>query len=279
MLFGNDDLFLERLQQCAGSPWTLFEGQRQLDRLVLRPLPLSIESPWADPERFLDFLTHISHRRLIQCFLGLQATHVWTFEALLKQTRPPSPQALLEALERCCFWQIAQREQSTNTWQGHPRLRTVSNFGWTFEWLVQTVLEREFGAAVRRHVILGEMATLGEIDLLALFADGQSLLVECKSSTKSLTDRQLDRFVAKGRGCAFTHALLLLDTDDPHRMQQRMGQLGQTVARAFGDATLGPIRTSAVSSVVCLRDHLFIADTTGGIATTLRAVLGEGAGK
>lgn len=272
--FWNKDPFVERLQQCAGSPWTLFEAQRQLDQLVLQPLPLSKDSLWANPVLFLDFLTDISHRRLVQCFLGAQAPHQWTFEALLKQTRPPSPQALTSALEQCCFWQITLFEKATSTWRGHPRLMTLNNAGWTFEWVVQMILEREYHALVRRHVVLGEIADLGEIDVLALL-DDKSLLVECKSSSKGLTDRQLDRFIAKCQGFTADRALLLIDTDDPHQMQQRMGQLGMAMERAFGDASVGSVKRYAGSSVVCLRKNLYVADTGGGITTTLQAILAE----
>ncbi len=169
--FWNHDPFLDRLQQHPGSPWTLFEAQQQLDALVLQPRPLSLDSPWADPTQFLDFLTDIAHRRLLHCFLSPQRGQQWTFEALLKQTRPSSPQALSDALEQCCFWHIALENPSTSTWQGHPRLVSLNNLGWTFEWLVQMLLEREYGALVRRHVILGEIRELGEIDLLAFLDD------------------------------------------------------------------------------------------------------------
>jgi len=36
-----NDRFTERLQSYAGGTWTRFEGQRQLDNLVLQPLPLA----------------------------------------------------------------------------------------------------------------------------------------------------------------------------------------------------------------------------------------------
>lgn len=267
-----NDTFIEHLQHVAGGPWTIFDAQRELDKLVVQPLPLSMDSPWADSALFLDFLTSISHRRLIQCFLGSQAIREWTFEALQKQTRPQSPQALLEALEQCCFWQIALEEKAMNMWRGHPRMETFNNSGWTFEWIVQMLLEREYHAQVRRHVILGEIAALGEIDVLA-FLDGRSLLVECKSSSKGLTDRQLDRFVAKGRGFPSDRTLLLIDTDDAHQMQQRAGQLGQSMQRAFNDASVGAVQTYGGSSIVWLRENLYVADTAGGITTTLQAVL------
>jgi hypothetical protein len=269
----DNDPFVERLQHCAGRPWTLFEAQHQLDALVLQPLPLSADASRADTTMFVDFLASTFHRRLLHCFVGRNVNRVWSLEDLLKQTRPPSPQALFDALEQCHFWQIVLSERAANVWQTHPRLATLNNLGWTFEWVIQTLLERNYDAMVRRHVVLGEIATVGEIDVLALFSDGRSLLIECKSSSKGLTDRQLDRFVAKGREFPADHALLLIDTDDPRQMQQRMGQLGQAMQRAYGDASVGTIQSHAGSSVVCLREHLYVADTAGGITTTLQAVL------
>jgi len=273
MSFFSTNPFVERLQQCAGSPWTLHEAQSQLDALVLQPLPLSPDSPWAETAPFLEFLTDISHRRLVACFLGGHTTKYWTFEALLLQTRPSSPHALREALEQCVFWQIAIVQEDATTWHGHSRLAVLNNIGWTFEWILQALLEREYAALVRRHVRLNEIAALGEIDILAFLNTGQSLLIECKSSSKGLTNSQLDRFIAKGRGFSADRSLLLIDTDDPHQMQQRMGQVGQAMQRAFGDASVGAMHRSAGSSIVCMHDTLYLADTGGGIITTLQAVL------
>lgn len=269
----NNDPFVERLQQCAGSPWTLFEAQHQLDALVLQPLPLSTDASRAGTTMFVDFLASTFHRRLLHCFVGRNVNRVWSPEDLLTQTRPPSPQALFDALEQCHFWQIALSERATNTWQAHPRLAMLNNLGWTFGWVVQTLLEGNYDAMVRRHVVLGEIAAVGEIDVLALLGDGRSLLIECKSSSKGLTDRQMDRFVAKGRGFPADCALLLIDTDDPRQMQQRMGQFGQAMHRMYGDASVGTIQSYAGSNIVHLRERLYVADTAGGITTTLQAVL------
>jgi hypothetical protein len=167
----NNDPFVERLQQCAGSPWTVFEAQQQLDALVLCPLPLSPDDSSADSPSFVDFLANTFHRRLLHCFVGGNVVRAWTLEDLMRQVRPPSPQALRDALERCEFWQIALAEMGANIWRGHPRLATLNNLGWTFEWILQVLLERNYGALVRRHVVLGEIAALGEIDVLALLVD------------------------------------------------------------------------------------------------------------
>lgn len=269
------DLFSERLQRCVGAPWTLWNAQYHLDALVLQPLPDPSDPSDQDAASFADFLARTFHRRLVRCFLGEQHGRLWTREALMKQTRPPSLQALTDALGRCVSWQIA-RERETPTgpnWQGHLRLSSLANFGWTFEWVVQTILERDYQALVRRHVILGERVDLGEIDVLALLGDGRSLLVECKSSSKGVTNQQLDRFVAKGQGFPADRALLLIDTDDPQQMRQRLGQLGQAMERAFGDATIEAPWNHEGSLIVHLRDHLFVADTGGGIAATLQGVL------
>ena len=268
----SNDQFIERLQHIPGGPWTVFEAQQQLDQLVLQPLPLDSSS--VDTGLFLDFLSDIAHRRLVQCFLGAQVAHQWSTEDLLKQTRPRSPQALGEALEQCQFWQIAV-ESPDNLWQGHPRLATLNNIGWSFEWLIQSLLEKHYGAYVRRHVKLGELAHLGEIDIVALMPDGYALLCECKSSTKSLTDRQLDRFFTKAHSIPAAQSLLIIDTDDPHQMVQRIGQLGQAMLRAFGSASVGAIQQYAGSSIIQLHEHLFVADTGGGILTSLQAVLSE----
>ena len=268
----NNDPFLERLQQCDGGPWTLFEAQQHLDALVLQPQ--TFDASQVDTTLFVDFLANSFHRRLLHCFVGIKSSLSWSLETLLKQIRPPSPQSLMEALECCRLWQIAIENPTTQLWQGHRRLAPFNNLGWTFEWVIQAVLEREYSALVRRHVILGEIMALGEIDILALLPGGRfPLLIECKSSSKGLTDRQLDRFVSKAQGFPGACALLLIDTDDPHHMQQRMGQCGQVMQRAYGDASMGAIQRYGGSSVVQLRDRLFVADTGGGLMTTLQAIL------
>jgi len=99
MPFFSSDPFIERLQQCAGGPWTLFEAQQQLDALVLQPLPQSPVDRVTDTTLFLDFLANAFHRRLLHCFVGNNVPHLWTLEALMKQARPPSPLSLLNALE------------------------------------------------------------------------------------------------------------------------------------------------------------------------------------
>jgi hypothetical protein len=120
---------------------------------------------------------------------------------------------------------------------------------------------------------LHKIAAVGEIDVLALLSDERSLLIECKSSSKGLTDKQIDRFIARFQAFHADCTLLLIDTDDPLQMQQRMGQFGQAMQRAYGEASIGTIKRYAGSSVVCLREHLYVADTGGGITTTLQAVL------
>jgi len=264
------DPFLERLQSCAGGPWTLLEGQQHLDALVLQPP--SFDASQEDASLFIDFVANSFHRRLLHCFVGMQGSRPWSLEALLKQTRPPSPQALTDALSRCLLWQFAL-EPTPMTWQGHPRLASLNNLGWTFEWVIQALLERDYGALVRRHVRLGETLALGEIDLLALLPDGQALLVECKSSSKGLTNLQLDRFLAKAQGFPLACALLLIDTDDPQQMQQRLGQLGMAAQRAYGDGALGAIQRIGGGSVVHVRSRLFVADTGGGIISVFQAIL------
>lgn len=264
------DFFLERLQQCPQGPWTLFDGQLQLDQLVLQPLPIPHGE---DAVSFLDFLCQNANRRLLSCFLGPQCQRWWSFEDLLHHTRPLSAQSLQKALQQCQGWFIALQSENEQQWRGHPRVAVINNLGWTFEWLVQVLLERHFDALVRRHVILGEMVDFGEFDILAFLGNGQSVVLECKSSTKRITNIQLERFVAKSQRFPADRALFLIDSDDTHQMQQRMGQLALIMGHAFGEASIGELSTASGSTVIRLRDHLFVADTAGGILTTLKAIL------
>jgi hypothetical protein len=131
------------------------------------------------------------------------------------------------------------------------------------------VLERAYGALVRRHVMLGEW---GEIDVLAVL-DGRWLLIECKSSSKRVTNQQIDHFLAMWRAFAAEWSVLLIDTDDSHQMEQRLGQLGQAIGRVDGRASVGAIERVGGTSIVRVRDTVMVADTGHTISETLRAIV------
>lgn len=259
------DPFMHHLQQHISGSWPIFGTSEHLDALVVRPVVSSAD----EDALYIQFLDASFHRRLLHCFVGGSGRPVWRMEDLLMKTRPPSLLALQDALRRCLQWQLVVEDEVSQTWQGHPRLVRVGNLGWTFEWATQKVLEREYGALVRRHVMLGG---LGEIDVLAVL-DGRWLLMECKSSSKHVTNGQVDRFLAKWRAFQADWSVLLIDTDDSHQMGQRLGQLGQAMGRVVGNASVGAIERVGGTSIVRLRDTLMVSDTGHAISETLRAIV------
>lgn len=259
------DPFMHQIQQHISGSWPIFGVTEHLDARVVRPVVSSTE----EDALYIQFVDESFHRRLLHCFVGGSGRPVWGLEDLLRKTRPPSLLALQDALRQCLQWQLVVKDEVSQTWQGHPRLERVGNLGWTFEWAVQKVLEREYGALVRRHVMLGG---LGEIDVLAVL-DGRWLLMECKSSSKGVTNGQVDRFLAKWRAFQADWSVLLIDTDDSYQMKQRLGQLRQAMGRVVGKASVGAIEQVGGTSLVRVRDSLMVANTGHAISETLRAIV------
>lgn len=85
--------------------------------------------------------------------------------------------------------------------------------------------QREYHALARRHVQLSRVTSFGDIDVLAFLGDERNLTIECKASSKRTTNGHLDRFVRRAKIFSTDISLLLIDSDDPHQMLQRLGQL------------------------------------------------------
>ncbi|GLV53247.1 hypothetical protein KDH_01020 [Dictyobacter sp. S3.2.2.5] len=240
-------------------------GQELLDALVVRPADVSPD----EEACYVQFLDVSFHRRLLRCVVGGGGRSVWSREDLVTEAAPPSLQALDEALRQCVQWELVVEDEPSQRWYRHPRLVRIGNFGWTFEWLVQQVLEREYGALVRRHVLVWG---LGEIDVLSV-ANGQWLLVECKSSSKGLTNLQLRRFFEQCQAIHADRSVLLIDTDDSHQMRQRRGQLGQALASVGRKGAVGAIERIGGTSIVHVQDTWMVADTGNAVSETIRAIM------
>jgi hypothetical protein len=303
--------FLTRLSQCANGPWYLGASQSEPDEQVLQLAWEDPQRPWCDTSSFLDFLEANYRRRLLRCFVGRtphEKYRSWTIEQLMQETRPPSRNALEEAIVFCQMqhfalshptrkdmehlltwlqdegelldaspeeierW-LAKYPEESNTWSTHPRIEGVFNIGPTLEWAVQALLQREYHALARRHVQLSRVAPFGDIDVLAFLGDGRILTVECKSSSKRITDGHLERFVRRAKIFPADISLLLIDSDDPHQMLQRLGQLRRSMLMEYGEYRLTDTFLLEECCVVHLRDNLYAANTGGGLLATLKAVL------
>jgi hypothetical protein len=308
------DPFAERLSQCVGGPWYLNTALNEPDDQVIQLTHIAPGQPWSDPSSFLDFLNCNHHRRLLRCLMGRtpwEKKGAWPLETLTRETRPPSQEALEEALTFCheqefafhnhtreeekrmLTWyrtlpeaaahplseeeeikRLALFPEKIDTWYGDDRLIDIPNFGPTLEWIIQATFQQEYQALARRHVSLGKLQQLGDIDVLAFLADGRTIIVEAKSSSKRITDGHVERFVKRAR--AFTPAdvaLLLIDSDDFNQMQQRRSQLCMVMLMEYGEYHINRFLTLGGSHIYHLRDNLYVSDTGGGIFNTLKFVL------
>ncbi len=305
------DSFVDSLNQCDGGPWYLNEAKSEPDEQVIQLSLLDPNHQWCTSSTFLDFLDVIYHRRLLRCLLGRtpsERLREWTPDELLRETRSPSTQALEEALAFCDLQQFAfpnvTREKvekiiaymSTRDDGDHPRLteeakarmldkysekveywygdlNTIANFGNSFEWIVQAMVEREYHALARRHVSLGHLGQLGDIDVLAFLEDGRVLMVEAKSSSRGITARHIERFLKRAQLFPADVALLLIDSDEYHQMQQRESQLRTSLFREYHESLPLHLLTVDGCHLYHLRKNLYVADTGGGISTALKGVL------
>jgi hypothetical protein len=118
----------------------------------------------------------------------------------------------------------------------------------------------------RRHVQLSRVAPFGDIDALAFLGDERILTVECKSSSKRITDGHLERFVRRAKIFPTDISLLLIDSDDLHQMLQRLGRLRRSMLIEYGEYRLTDTFFLEECYVVHLRDNLYAANTGGGFS-------------
>jgi hypothetical protein len=110
---------------------------------------------------------------------------------------------------------------------------------------------------------LSRVAPFGDIDVLAFLGDGRIFTVECKFSSKRITDGHLERFVRRAKIFPADISLLLIDSDDSYQMQQRLGQLRRSMLMEYGEYRLTDTFLLGECCVVHLRDNLYAANTGG----------------
>jgi hypothetical protein len=109
--------------------------------------------------------------------------------------------------------------------------------------------------------------------LFHILGDERILTVECKSSSKRITDGHLERFVRRAKIFPTDISLLLIDSDDLHQMLQLLGQLRRSMLIEYGEYRLTDTFFLEECYVVHLRDNLYAANTGGGLLATLKVVL------
>lgn len=280
--------FEHRLHTCPGS-WTLTRNfTRDDDPSIVRLQWIAPEYHGGDIVGFLAFLDQREHRDLIRTFLRIPSSGLST-DLDLRQKGAPSGlwscETLLKALQQCLTLQQLQEalmflevqelisRYQEHWWQRGLYLQKVHDFGPTLEWLVQEHLIRFHGAFARRRVRFQQWETLGlnDLDVLAFLPDGRTLFVECKSG--KIPSKRLAASCFFRRATAFPAdiALLLLDIESTEPLDTFRHYLNLDLQR---NAThLENQYTYHRSCIYRIENRIFVANTAGGIAATLKGVL------
>jgi hypothetical protein len=159
-------------------------------------------------------------------------------------------------------------------WYSNSRLDFIRNSGPTLEWTIQTILEREFHALARRNVKVSPFFFLGDIDVLAFLPDQRSVLVECKSSTKNITDGHVQRFLQKVRRFQPDVAVFLVDTADHQQFEQRLPQMLRVLFREYREVTPSERpRNLGITSLFRLQPTVFFAISGIRLSATFHFLL------
>jgi hypothetical protein len=265
--------FEHHLSNCPGS-WTMERAFMHAgDPRIIAPRWILPNSPWGDPSGYLTFLDTSAHRKLLRCFVQQTKQKNWHVEQLHASIGSTlSTDALHEALLFC--EQQAFVEKQKQDWQAGPMLLGITNFGATFEWMVQETLQAFHHAVALRCVVLKELQQkqLGDLDVLAFTEEGLSVMVECKSSTASLSRQPMQRFVQRVAAFPTDVALLLIDTQDKQAITSRLDFLVDQYAHSKNLST--PVCCEEEGAFLYhLPPNIFLASTRGGVQAPLRTAL------
>ena len=97
------------------------------------------------------------------------------------------------------------------------------------------------------------------------------MMVECKSSSSTITKQNLRLFLQRATEFHPDIALLLIDTPSEDALRVRLKQMNQELGRKNQPAILR--QTQGGSIVYWIVNNLCIANTAGGIRTTLAATI------
>lgn len=167
--------------------------------------------------------------------------------------------------------------EKPTVWYSGPNLQHLSNIGPTLEWTVQQLFEHHFQAASACNVTLSRFAGMGDIDVLAFLPDDRSVLVECKSSTHHITEKQVKQFLSKAHTFQANVAVLLIDTDDLGQLQIRQKQLELARRRTFPHTSSWEIALyhAPAHPAICLLPEVYVALSGERLSTTFSFLLND----
>ncbi len=257
-----DDAFERDLSLSCG--FTLSKHKSPTtDKEIIRPCwivtPTGISY---NDQTFHTFFDDSAFRILLRCLLSQpqwkQADLVQRFGGTLTKKQRS------EYLSYCK--EQAFLEERGTDWHRGPQLQQIHNLGYTFEWVVMEYLRVKHRTTVRRCVQLKEMATPGDLDIVALREDF-SMMVECKSSSSTITKQHIHLFVKHATEFQPDIALLLIDTRSEETLCSRLQQVKQEICRSEQLLSLRQIQGESV--VYWVANNIFLANTTGGIRASL----------
>ena len=246
------------------------------DKAVIRPRwHITPTGKVYNHQTFFTFFDDRLFRTLLHCMLN-QA--VWEHNDLLQQIGSSLTQQQQAQIQMYLEYGQDQTffEQQGNCWRRGPQLQQVTNLGPTFEWVVMEDLRTYHHALVRRDVQLHEMSTQGDLDVVAL-QDNWSMMIECKSSTRTIHLNHLRLFLQRAAEFHADIALLLMDTANEdvlhmrlqhlQQMYQKLGQKNQRKRQERQQPLQG------VKNVSRIANNLYIANTSEGIRVALEATI------
>lgn len=274
-----DGTFEWHVARCQGR-WTLTRGNahsQSRDPHLIRLSRIIPGELWCSEVGFLDFLDRQEHRALIRCFTQQSPKRIWSIDELNKHLGWEVPQSdIVTALNFCRIQGFVVEEGGL--WQAGPQIRSVPNFGATFEWMVQRGLQTFHHAVARRNVHFKELQELklGDLDVLAFTRDERVMTVECKSSTAKtvLNFDHLRRFVKRARTFPSDIALLLIDTESERHVVKQIRKINRYLGR--DEQCVVSQRSLAGSIIFHVVGNIYIANTAGEVLPILGEALRMG---
>ncbi|GCE32145.1 hypothetical protein KDA_76290 [Dictyobacter alpinus] len=236
------------------------DGEVIRPRWIVTPTGISYTD-----QTFHTLFNDAAFRTLLRCILSQQR---WKREDLSQHFG-----ARLTKKQRSLYLTYCQEqaflEQQGSDWRRGPQLQQISNLGHTFEWVVMEYLRVQHHMLARYCVHLQEMTVQGDLDVVAL-RDNFSIMVECKSSSSTITKQSIHLFVQRATEFRPDIALFLIDTCSEEALRCRFQQLEQETLCSGHPASACRLQCG---SVYWVTNNLFLANTATGIHSTLDAAI------
>jgi hypothetical protein len=215
-------------------------------------------------DEFYALLRHYSFRLLLRDVLIHRES--FSIADLQKYCSKATAQRYLGALRRA---RIVARRGRGHYALARPR---ANSFGDTLEWLVATVLEREFSIPALWNVRVEHLPGGGDCDVLAV-AEGKLIYVETKASPpRHIDQKHVAAFFDRLEALRPDMAIFLEDTK--LRMADKLVKMFEVeVARRLGPDP--PPVACVEGEIFTVRDRVFLANTQPDLVRAVGVCLGR----